>query len=287
MDPGLRITLWGLAGNVVLAGLKFAVGVFTGSVALVADGVHSLTDLATDLVVLGGLRFARRPADRSHAFGHGKFETLSAGLVAVALGGAAGWIAWEAWRNFRLGGPPVPGPVVAAVAALSIAVKEWMYQATVRTGRRLRSTSLEANAWHHRSDALSSVAVLVGGLVGAFGYTLADPVAAWAVAVLIAGVGLQILWRVLHELTEGALTPAEQDRVVQAITHVPGVENWHKLRTRSAGREAFVDVHVQVNPELSVEESHAIASRVEQAVAQALGGEVSVTVHIEPNRERP
>ncbi len=284
MEQDVRITLWGMATNALLTGLKVAVGTATSSVALVADGIHSLSDMATDVVVLGGLRLARRPADASHAFGHGKFETLSTALIALALMGAGAWIAAEAWGRFWGETVPVRGPIVAAVATLSILTKELLYQATVRIARRLRSSSLEANAWHHRSDALSSVAVLIGAVVASFGYPKADPIAAWIVALFIAWVGGRILVRAVHELTEGSLRPEQQASVVEAIAQVEGVQSWHKLRTRAAGRHVFVDVHIQVHPQLSVEESHAIASHVEQAVAQALGGEVSVTVHVEPAR---
>ncbi len=274
-----------MAVNVALTGLKIAFGVVAGSMALVADGVHSLSDLATDLVVLGGLRLSLRPADRSHAYGHGKFETVATAVVALALFAAAGWIAAEAVVALIAGAVSVPGPVVAGVAFLSVVVKEWLFRATRRVARSQRSSSLEANAWHHRSDALSSVAVLVGGVAATAGYDQGDQTAAIVVAVLIAWAGVTILRRALYELTEGALAPADQDRVARAIVGVDGVRSWHKLRTRHAGRAVFVDVHIQVDPALSVAESHGIASLVERAVRDVLGGEVSAVVHVEPARE--
>ncbi len=281
-DGAVRITLIGLEVNVALVGIKFLVGLLTGSMALVADGVHSLSDLVTDLVVLGGLRLARRPADSSHAFGHGKFETLATAVVALALCAAGGWIAGEAVHALMRGQITVPGPIVAAVASLSVVAKEWLFRATRRVARKLRSSSLEANAWHHRSDALSSLAVLAGGLAAATGFPQGDRVGALAVAAFIAWAAGRILVQTLHELTEGALPPAERDRVARAIASVEGVRTWHKLRTRSSGRGAMVDVHIQVDPELSVADSHAIATRVEEAVREALGGGASVVVHVEP-----
>jgi len=284
-DGAVRITLIGVGINLILTGLKFGAGIATGSMALIADGIHSLSDLATDVVVLGGLRLSRRPADRSHAYGHGKFETVATTLVALALFAAGGWIAGEAVTALIEGEVSVPGPIVAGVAALSVVAKEWLFRATQRVARRLRSTSLEANAWHHRSDAFSSVAVLVGGLAATMGFPQGDQAAAIAVALLIGWAAVGILRRALYELTEGALPEGEQGQVVRAIAGVDGVRSWHKLRTRHSGRGSFVDVHIQVDPHLSVEEAHAIASRVERAVWDALGGTASVVVHVEPAGE--
>ncbi|MBC7092678.1 cation transporter [Candidatus Bipolaricaulota bacterium] len=284
-DEGLRITLIGVGINLVLTGLKFGVGFLSGSMALVADGVHSLSDLATDLVVIGGLRLARRPADRSHAYGHGKFETLATTLVALALVAAGGWLAWEAVTALLRGGTSALGPAIAGVATMSVLAKEWLFQATRGVARRMRSSALEANAWHHRSDALSSVAVLCGGVVAALGFAQGDQAAAIAVAVLIGWAAVKILRKAVYELTEGALSEAEQDKVARAITGVDGVKSWHKLQTRSVGRGVFVDVHIEVDPTISVQDSHGIASQVEQAVRGALSGEVSVAVHVEPAGE--
>lgn len=281
-DPAVRITLVGLCVNLGLTAVKFGVGLASGSMALVADGVHSLSDLVTDLVVLGGLRLSRRPADASHAYGHGKFETLATALVALALFAAGGWIAGEGVLALIRGAVSVPGPIVAGAAAVSVVAKEWLFRATRRVARGLRSSALEANAWHHRSDALSSVAVLVGGVAATAGFAQGDQAAAIAVAVLIGWAAAGILRRALYELTEGALSEAEQDQVARAIAAVDGVRSWHKLRTRSSGQGAFVDVHIQVDPHLSVAKSHAIASRVEAAVRDALGGAASVVVHVEP-----
>lgn len=281
-EGGIRITLIGLGANIALAAIKLGVGAATGSMALLADGVHSLSDLVTDLVVLGGLRLSQRPADVSHAYGHGKFETVATAVVGLALFAAGGWIAGEAVASLVRAASSIPGPVVAGVAALSVVTKEWMFRATRRVARHLRSSSLAANAWHHRSDALSSVAVLVGGLVAMGGFPHGDQIAAILVAVLIGGAAVGILRRALYELTEGALSAVEQKRVARAIAGVEGVRSWHRLRTRGSGRGAFVDVHIKVDPSLTVEESHEIASQVERAVRGTLGGQTSVVVHVEP-----
>lgn len=279
------ITFLGLGVNVGLMGLKVGLGLTLGSTALFADGIHSLSDLATDLVTLGGLRMAKKPPDETHAYGHGKFETLAGTIVALALLGVGVFIVLEAVQSLREGVLPRLGWAVALAAAFSVVLKEWLYQVTVRMGNELRSAAILANAWHHRSDALSSLPVLVGGICASFGLGKVDGIAAILVAGLIGWAAWKILRRALHELTEGAFSPRDRERVITAIEGVEGVKSWHKLRTRYAGQEAFVDVHIQVDPELSVSDSHAIASQVEEAVRKALGGRASVVVHIEPTTD--
>ena len=282
---GIGITLLGSAVNAGLVALKLGLGFFGSSMALVADGVHSLSDLATDLVVLGGIRLASRPADRSHAFGHGKFETLAGVLVALALIGAGVWLIREAAVGLaHPQGAPRSG-LVMAVAGVSILAKEALYRATTRTALKLHSTALQANAWHHRSDALSSVAVLLGGATMALGYPIGDKVAAIAVGGMVLMAAARILRRAFHELLEGALSEEEKLAISQAIESVEGVQGWHRLRTRRLGRQALVDVHIQVDPNLSVIRAHKIATQVEQAVSRSLDGLASVVVHVEPKGE--
>ena len=282
---GIGITLLGSAVNAGLVALKLGLGFFGSSMALVADGVHSLSDLATDLVVLGGIRLASRPADRSHAFGHGKFETLAGVLVALALIGAGVWLIREAAVGLaHPQGAPRSG-LVMAVAGVSILAKEALYRATTRIALRLHSTALQANAWHHRSDALSSVAVLLGGATMALGYPIGDKVAAIAVGGMVLMAAARILRRAFHELLEGALSEEEKLAISQAIESVEGVQGWHQLRTRRLGRQALVDVHIQVDPNLSVIRAHKIATQVEQAVSRSLDGLASVVVHVEPKGE--
>lgn len=272
----------GGALNLGLVALKLGLGFLEGSMALVADGVHSLSDLATDLVVLGGIRLGSRPADRSHAFGHGKYETMAGVVVALALAGAGVWLIWEAALGLARPSPPRGGGLVMAVAGVSILAKEALYRATSRIAHRVHSTALQANAWHHRTDALSSVAVLLGGAAMSAGYPMGDEVAAMVVGGMVLAAAASILSRAGHELLEGALPEEERLSIVRAIEGVEGVQGWHRLRTRRLGRQALVDVHIQVAPELSVSSAHRIATRVEEAVSRALGGPASVTVHVEP-----
>jgi len=285
-SEGIGITVVGGVINAGLFALKFGLGLLSGSMALVADGIHSLSDLATDLVVIGGIRLADRPADRSHAYGHGKFETLAGLAVALALLVAGAWLIWDSAVGSRVGGGHPPGVMIMAVAGLSILVKEGLYRVTCRTARRVHSTALQANAWHHRTDALSSVAVLLGGAATALGYPGGDKVAAVVVGAMVLMAALRILGRAFHELVEGALSEEEQRTIARAIESVDGVQGWHRLRTRRLGRQALVDVHIQVDPAMPVREAHDIATRVERTVSQALGERASVVVHVEPAEGR-
>ena len=278
----IRVTIWGLCLNIFLAGLKLAVGIVIGSAALIADAVHSISDLSTDIVVILGARLSARPADESHAYGHGNFETIAASIIGLVLVGAGVAIAWKAGLSLYQGEHNIPGYAVLVVAVVSIVSKEWIYQVTQRVARRVRSAALRVNAWHHRSDALSSVAVLFGGIAGMLGWGHGDQLAAIVVGVMISLIGLNALWRVFVELTEGSISTEEQKVIVEAIQSVPEVKSWHRLRTRLVGREVFMDIHLLVDARLSVVEGHRICSAVESAIAQSMERPINIVVHCEP-----
>jgi len=284
-DPGDRVTLLGVLWNVVLFAVKLAVGWLTGSAGLVADGIHSASDMATDLAVLGGMHLARRKADAEHPYGHGRFETLAGGIVAGALVLVGAFLAWEGIAALYRGEPSYPGAGVVAVALPSIAVKEWLYRRTVRIARDVDSAALQANAWHHRSDALSSIAVLAGGIGGLVGFGYADQLAGMIVGLMVVAAGGRTLLRVLHELTEGGLARREIETIERAIADVAGVRDWHQLRGRRVGRETFVDVHVLVDPTLSLWDAHDISMRVESGIREACHRAVNVIVHVEPDSQ--
>jgi len=284
-DPGDRVTLLGIVGNVLLLAAKLVIGFLTGSAGLIADGVHSGSDMATDVAVLGGMHLARRKADADHPYGHGRYETLAGGLVAGALILVGLFITWEGISALRTGAMVFPGAPVIVVAIVSIFVKEWLYKRTVRVARDVNSAALHANAWHHRSDALSSIAVLLGGIGGLAGWGQADSLAALIVGLMVAAAGGRTLLRVLHELTEGGVSAAERIVFEAAISAVPDARSWHRLRTRRVGRETFVDVHVLVDEFLSIVDAHRVASEVEDAIHRAWHRPVNVTVHIEPDEK--
>ena len=282
-DAGDRVTLLGIVWNVVLFVVKLIVGFFTGSAGLIADGIHSASDMATDLAVLGGMHLARRKADDHHPYGHGRFETLAGGIVAGALILVGAFLAWEGIAALYRGEHSFPGGGVIVVALVSIVVKELMYRRTAQVAREVGSAALQANAWHHRSDALSSIAVLAGGIGGLIGFGHADQLAGLIVGLMVVTAGARTLLRVLHELTEGGLTRRDLETIGQAISVVPGVREWHQLRGRRVGRETFVDVHVLVDRSLSLWDAHEISTLVEAGVRGACELAINVIVHVEPD----
>jgi len=284
-DAGDRVTLLGILWNVALFVIKLVVGLLTGSAGLIADGIHSASDMATDVAVLGGMRIARRKADEDHPYGHGRFETLAGGVVAGALILVGAFLAWEGIAALFSGEGSFPGIGVVAVALVSIVVKEWMYRRTAGVARDVGSAALQANAWHHRSDALSSIAVLAGGVGGLLGYGHADQLAGLIVGLMVVVAGVRTLVRVIHELTEGGLARGDLETIERAIGGVEGVRAWHQLRGRRVGREVFVDVHVLVDPAISLWDAHEISMQVEAEIHKACDLAINVIVHVEPDSE--
>lgn len=284
-----HVTWVGFWVNALLMIIKIAVGLWGHSDALVADGIHSLSDFATDLMVIVFVTLAYRRADHDHPYGHGKFETLGTliiGLVLLAVGVGIAWGGVTTIAGMARGiNPPAPDVWTLAVACISVLAKEWLYRYTARAGKRVDSPALVANAWHHRSDAISSLATVAGiGLVLASGgrWELADPIATIVIAGFIVWSALCICRPALDQLLEKSLPPGTIGQLARIIRHTPGVEGMHRLRTRHNGQNAIVDVHIKVNGDLSVTHGHAIATAVEQGVRQLLGNETIVGVHVEP-----
>jgi len=277
-----NVTLWGMAVNIFLALAKVAGGLAVTSLALVADGMHSLTDLVTDAAVLISSRAARRPPDRNHPYGHGKFETVSAqliGLLLFIIGVGFGWSSIKALLGQE---KMFPGPLVVLLAFLSLLAKEITFQVTRRVARDTHSASLYANAWHHRSDALSSLAVLFGGVASILGFGYGDQIAGLVVAIMIMAVGARIIFDNLKELSEHAIDEDMVKTVAELLTENRDICHWHKLRTRKIGAEIVIDVHIHVDPELTVRESHALTLDIEEAIANNLSQPVTTLVHVEP-----
>ena len=288
----VRITAIGAAVNAALAFGKLLAGVFGRSSALVADAAHSLSDLATDAAVVLFVRVSSRPADEDHDFGHGKFETFATLLIALALFGVAAGLlrdgALRALRAFREPGSTEPPAAVALVAAaVSVIAKEILYRVTRREGERLCAPSVIANAWHHRSDALSSVGALVG-VAGArwLGPRAAalDPLAGVAVAVLVAVSAWQLAAPAIGELLEKSLPAATEAELLRLIAEDPAIHDPHNLRTRRIGAGIAVEIHFRVDPNLTVRESHDIAEGVEERIRAKFGEWAHVIVHVEPDK---
>lgn len=278
-----RITLWGIAVNLILAIIKTTGGILGQSQALLADGIHSLSDLASDAMVLIAAKHAGEDADEDHPYGHGRYETLATVALGVLLMGVAGGIAYDA--ILRLEHPDeiaIPAPFTLIIAAISILSNEGLYHATRAVAQRIRSPLLEANAWHHRSDAVSSIVVLIGIGATYIGYPLLDAVAAILVALMVAKIGLDLSRQSVQELVDTALEPEMVGQIKDTILDIDDVRELHLLRSRRMGHNALVDVHIQVSPKLSVSEGHHISESVEQALIDNFDEINDVTVHIDP-----
>ncbi|UCC43352.1 MAG: cation transporter [Candidatus Zixiibacteriota bacterium] len=284
---GLKVTWIGLLVNLGLIALKFWGGVVGRSQALIADGVHSVSDLFSDVVVYFGLRLGRKQADETHPYGHGRIETIASLAVGVILVAAACSIAYQAIvaiYEHRISNPSVFALVVAAVSILS---KEVLYRYTLRVGRRLRSEVLIGNAWHHRSDALSSVAVLIGVGVALINpdWHIADSVAAIVVSVFIARVGFHLVKSALMELTDTAPDQSVLSRLSAVAEQTPGVLQVHDLKARRSGPLLLVEMHVVVEGTMSVHDGHEIAEKVEDRLISSAEPIGEVLVHVEPHTE--
>lgn len=284
-----RVTWLGFWVNAVLMVLKILFGIIGHSDALVADGVHSLSDFATDLIVLIFVSIAYRHADSHHPYGHGKFETFASLLIALALLivavgiGIAGVESISASLRGEI--LPRPGVYTIIVALASIASKEFLYRYTVAAGRRINSSSLIANAWHHRSDAISSIATLIGVSAAYFlgdHWRIVDPIASVIIAVFIAISAVKIALPSVNELLERSLPPEIVDKAGQIIMSVDGVRRYHRLRTRRNGHSMIIDTHIKVDPDINVAEGHRIASSVEQSLRDHFGSDIITNIHVEP-----
>ncbi|MDH5692566.1 MAG: cation diffusion facilitator family transporter [Gammaproteobacteria bacterium] len=279
-----RVTIVGAVINVLLGFGKIVLGFVGQSQALVADGVHSLADLISDMVVLYAAKHGQREADEDHPYGHGRIETVITIFLGVFLIAVAAGITYDTVS--RLMEPErllVPSAYALVAAIISILAKEFLYQYTHRVAVKIHSNLLKANAWHHRTDAISSVVALIGIAGSMMGFAYFDAVAAIGVSVLIAKVGWDIVWNNLKELIDTAIEPEKIEEIRGAIMSVNGVKAVHSLRTRSHGGQSFVDVHILVNdPKMSVSEGHHISENVLNRLTHKIGHVGDVTVHIDP-----
>ena len=288
-DEIARVTVAGSVVNLLLVGLKAFAGVAGHSAAMVSDAVHSLSDFVTDIVVLVFVRVSARPQDEDHDYGHGKFETLATLLIGLALAAAAiGIVVGGAVKLARwLQGEdlPAPGKLALWAALVSIVVKELLFQYTRWKGRHLQSRALEANAWHHRSDALSSIgaAIGIGGsiLLGER-WTVLDPLASIVVGAMLVKVAWDLLGPSFGELTDSSLPAETEQEMLDLITSVPGVEDPHNLRTRRIGNLIAAEVHIRLDGGQTLEEAHEKASEVERRFRERFGRESHIIVHMEP-----
>ena len=284
-----KVTLVGSAGNVALLTFKFIAGVMGHSSAMIADAVHSLSDFVTDLVVLVFVSISAKPQDESHDYGHGKFETIATFLIGLALVAAATGIvvsggvkltAW--WSGEQL---EAPGWIALWAALLSIAIKELLYQYTARRGRHLDSQVMIANAWHHRSDALSSIGAAIG-IGGAIWlgqrWTVLDPLASILVGLMLVKVAWGLLKTSVGELTESSLPAETEQEIEEIIQSFADVQEPPNLRTRRIGNRVAIEAHVRMDGQLPLEVVHERATTIERKLKERFGQKTHVTLHMEP-----
>jgi cation diffusion facilitator family transporter len=281
-----NVTLVGVVGNIFLTIIKLVFGIVGHSQALIADGLHSLSDLISDGVVLIAAKYSTLDADSNHPYGHARFETVAT----VAIGGllfiiAIGMLIDAARRLFDPTLLLQPTTITLIIAGLSIVIKEALYQYTTYIAKRVRSQMLQANAWHHRSDAISSVMVFLGIAGSMAGVHWLDAIAAIGVSLMIAHIGFQLGASGLSELVDTGLNSQQLSHITEIITSVDGVQMLHELRTRKMGANVLVDVHILVNPRLSVSEGHHISERVRIRLIEEMDEIADVLVHIDPEND--
>ena len=284
-----RVTFVGLVVNLLLSAAKLVAGVIGRSAAMTADAVHSFSDLATDVVVIAFARISSKPKDESHDYGHGKYETLATLLISLALAVVGSGILVSGIRSIRVviegGTLPRPGAIALVAAVVSIVGKEILYRYTVRVGHRIDSPSVVANAWHHRSDALSSLGTLVGiGCAYFLGerWRIADPIAALVVALFIFKIAFDLIRSGLDELMERSLPTETEAEILRIITADPAIREPHNLRTRRIGASIAIEVHVRVDGEMTVRHSHELTVDIERRLRERFGAGTMIAVHVEP-----
>ena len=284
-----RVTLKGSAINVALLVFKFVAGIVGGSAAMIADAVHSLSDFLTDIVVIVFVRLSNKPEDKDHDYGHGKYETLATALIGVALMAVAVMICYNGATDTMAAAQgkalPQPGLIALVAALVSIAMKEWAFRFTRAVGQRVGSQAVVANAWHHRSDALSSVgtAIGIGGAV-ALGpqWAVLDPLAAIVVGLLVAHTAWKLIRDALGELLEESLPESIEAEIVALAEQEPQVSEVHHLRTRRIGSHISIDMHLRMPGSISLYEAHAHATAIEHSLLRRFGQHTYVNLHVEP-----
>ncbi len=287
-----KVTIWGSIVNLILVICKFLAGIVGNSAAMIADAVHSVSDFATDMVVLMFVRISHKPKDKTHDYGHGKYETLATILIGVALLAVSIGIIVEGAEKIYFwtqGGVLArPGGIAFWMAVISILLKEIIYQYTHHKAKQLDSNALEANAWHHRSDAFSSIGTAVGiggALIGGERWVVLDPIASLVVGALIVNVAVHLLKNGVGELMEQSLPEEVENEILTMVNSVSGVFEPHDLRTRCIGNHYAIEMHILMNGDMSLKEAHDKASEIEQLLKNRYGQATHVAVHVEPLEE--
>ncbi len=283
------ITLVGSFVNFLLVVFKFIAGIAGQSAAMIADAVHSLSDFITDIIVLLFIRISNKPKDKDHDYGHGKYETMATAIIGIILFGVGIGILWNGTTeviSFCKGNPlPTPGMLAFWAAIISIVFKELLYQYTARGGKNLNSQAVIANAWHHRSDAFSSIgtAIGIGGaiLLGDKWHVL-DPIAAIIVSFFIIKVAIKLIIPCIDELLEKSLPDETEKEILSIITSMDGVSDPHNLRTRQIGNHIAIEIHIRMNGNMPLWESHEVTKKIENKLKERFGDNTHIGIHVEP-----
>lgn len=284
-----RVTIAGSIINILLLAFKFAAGILGHSAAMIADAIHSLTDFVTDAIVLVFVRLGSKPTDRDHDYGHGKYETLASAIIGVSLLVVGMMICYsgETKTYHAMCGEPLqqPGFIALAAAVASVVLKEWAYRFTVRVGRRCHSEAVVANAWHHRSDALSSVGTTVGiggAIILGEKWAVLDPLTAIVVSFFIMKAAWSVLSKAVGELTDGSLPKETEDEIESIVSEDNEVSVVHNLCTRRIGNRIAIEMHVRMPGETSLYVAHRHATEIEQRLKQRFGADTHISIHLEP-----
>lgn len=284
-----RVTIAGSIINILLLAFKFAAGILGHSAAMIADAIHSLTDFVTDAIVLVFVRLGSKPTDRDHDYGHGKYETLASAIIGVSLLVVGMMICYSGVTKtyHAMCGEPLqqPGFIALAAAVASVVLKEWAYRFTVRVGRRCHSEAVVANAWHHRSDALSSVGTTVGiggAIILGEKWAVLDPLTAIVVSFFIMKAAWSVLSKAVDELTDGSLPKETEDEIEKIVSEDNEVSVVHNLCTRRIGNRIAIEMHVRMPGETSLYEAHRHATEIENRLKQRFGTATHISIHLEP-----
>ena len=284
-----KVTLTGSVINVLLLVVKFTAGILGHSAAMIADAIHSLTDFATDVVVLVFVKLGNKPKDKDHDYGHGKYETLATAIIGISLFVVGVLICYtginKTYRAIEGETLQQPGVVALVAAIVSIVLKEWAYQFTVRVGKKCHSEAVVANAWHHRSDALSSVGTMIGvggAILLGDKWAVLDPLAAIIVSAFIIKAAWGLVLQSVKELTDASLPDAEEEEIMKLANEESGVREIHNLQTRRIGNKIAIEMHVRMPGSLSLYEAHEHATDIEKRLKEKFGADTHVGIHLEP-----
>jgi len=282
LTVGKRASWIGIIVNILLTIIKGVIGLLAGSTAMVADSVHSGSDIISTVIVLQGIKVSHLPPDEEHHYGHGKAESIVAKIIAILLMVTAVGIGWSALQSLRNPELQPPGAIAILAALLSIIIKEWMYRYTVNVGRKIESQALIADAWHHRTDVFSSIAALIGIVGAVLGFPILDPLAGIAVSLLILKTAFSIYWEAISELMDTA-PPKEIIKDLECISlSIEGIKSVHEIKARRHGSQIYVDMKICVDKDITVEQGHRLASKAKHRIIHTVKNIKDVMIHVNP-----